>query len=205
MDPVSALGAAGSVVGIAGFGIQLSAAIYQFYSQIDDAKESLQAALDGIDSTALALNRIYDFLLIEEENIRKGKGLLLFSTTAILGVKDTAHKCLAIFSRIEATITNKDGPKFEDDLLKRLLELKRDTENKSTRPSFELDSSLAETATSLRTRFRWTFKGDFTKFGGYSRRLQQHQTSLTLLFSVVTLGIQRSHQYVSCRPATMWS
>lgn len=195
MDPVSALGAAGSVIGIAGFGFQLSAAIYQFYSQIGDAKESLQAAVDGIDSTVVALDRIHEFLQIEEENLKKGKGLLLFSSTAILGVKDTAHKCLAIFWRIEATITNKNSPKFEKELLDRLLALKRDTENNSKKAVFELDSSLAETASSLRNRFRWTFKGDFSKFDGYSRRLQQLQLSLTLMFSVVSLGIhQHSHQ-----------
>lgn len=199
MDPVTALGAAGSVIGIAGFGFQLSAAIYQFYSQIGDAKESLQAAVDGIDSTAVALNRIHDFLRVEEENLREGKGLLLFSSTAILGVKDTAHKCLAIFWRIEATITNKKGPKFEEELLQRLLTLKRDTGSKPIQPIFELDSSLTEAAASLRNRFRWTIRGDFSKLEGYSRRLQQFQLSLTLMFSVVSLGIQRSHQCVySC-------
>jgi hypothetical protein len=34
MDPVTALGAAGSVIGIAGFGIQLSQAPYQFATQV---------------------------------------------------------------------------------------------------------------------------------------------------------------------------
>lgn len=82
MIPITAIGAAGSVIGIAGFGLQLSAAIYKFYSQIGDAKESLQAAVDVIDSNAGALERIYEFLQIEEENLTKGKGLLLFSTTA---------------------------------------------------------------------------------------------------------------------------
>lgn len=197
MDPVTAIGAAGSVIGIAGFGLQLSAAIYKFYSQIGDAKESLQAAVDGIDSTAVALERIYEFLQIEEENLTKGKGLLLFSNTAILGVKDTAHKCLAVFWRIEATVTNRNGPKFEQELLDRLLALKRDTGKSSQRPVLELDSSLVETASSLRNRIRWTFKGDFSKLEEYSRRLQQFQLSLTLMFSVVSLGIhQRSHQCV---------
>lgn len=62
MEPATAIGAAVSVIGIAGFGLQLSAAIYKFSSQIGDAKESLQAAVDEIDPTAVALKRIYEFL-----------------------------------------------------------------------------------------------------------------------------------------------
>lgn len=73
MIPITAIGAAGSVIGIVGFGLQLSAAIYKFYSQIGDAKESLQAAVDVIDSTAGALEKIYEFLQIEEENLTKEK------------------------------------------------------------------------------------------------------------------------------------
>lgn len=203
MDPVTALGAAGSVVGIATFGVQLSAAIYRVYTEIGDAKQSLQAALDGIDSTALALEKIHEFLQIEEWNLKKGRGLLLFSDKAILGVKNTAHKCLVIFWRIEATITNKSGPGFEQELLDRLLTLKADTKSGTEPPVFAVDRSLAETASSLRNRVRWKFKGGFSKLEGYSRRLHQFQSSLTLMFSVVSLGaIQRSHQYAS-RPSAI--
>jgi hypothetical protein len=56
MDPISALGVAGSVVGIASFGLQLSQALYQFISQTRSAKESLRSVLDGINATTTAMN-----------------------------------------------------------------------------------------------------------------------------------------------------
>jgi hypothetical protein len=56
MDPISALGAAGSVVGIASFGLQLSQTLYQFISQTRSAKESLRSVLDGINATTTAMN-----------------------------------------------------------------------------------------------------------------------------------------------------
>jgi hypothetical protein len=97
MDPLSAIGAASSVVGVASFGIQLSQAFYQFTSQALSAKESLQTILSGVHETACALNQVHG-ILVEECEYRERKGrAILFSAKAIEDVRGTADKCLFIF------------------------------------------------------------------------------------------------------------
>ncbi|KAG4432921.1 hypothetical protein IFR05_011592 [Cadophora sp. M221] len=120
MDPISALGAAGSVVGIAGFGLQLSKVLYQFTTQALSAPESLYTILSGITATTCALNLVHDFLKEECQHLEQKGQALLFSPKAITDVKRIADGCLMIFWRIEATITCKAGSKFESTLAERL-------------------------------------------------------------------------------------
>jgi hypothetical protein len=114
MDPITALGAASSVIGIASFGIQLSQILYQFTTQALSAKESLQTILSGIHATTCALNQVHGILAEECENLERKGRAMFFSAKAIDDVKGTADKCLVIFWRIEATITSKTGSKFEE-------------------------------------------------------------------------------------------
>lgn len=191
MDPLSALGAAGSVVGIASFGIQLSNVLYQFTTQAYAANESLHTILGGIHATTCALDSVHGFLQ-EECKLLESKGYAtFFSPKAISDVKCTADKCLFIFWRIEAAITNKSGTKFETELVKRL-ELFNEELRKEQRVPVQPDPEL--TTLSKWGRLRWPYIAP--KLEQYNSQLQLLQSNLVLIFQVVSLGAHRTKPQV---------
>jgi hypothetical protein len=190
MDPVSILGAAGSVVGIASFGLQLSGALYQFIDSYRSAQENLQDVADGIQATTFALDKISEYLKLEEQNVQEGRGLQLFSNRALVGLQEVSNKCLLVFWRIEATVTRKDHSGFERELVDRLKQFNENIRNNREACFFEVSDCLARVRLGFRNRIRWSFIG--TKLQGHSTQLQQFQLSLTLMCSVISLGTQRS-------------
>lgn len=117
---MEALGAAGSVVGIASFGLQLCQVLYQFTSEARNANESLVAVLNGIHATTCALDQVHGFLEEEVEHLKTTRQAAFFTPKSIQAVKRTADECLIIFWRIEATIANKYHSKFEEELIVKL-------------------------------------------------------------------------------------
>jgi hypothetical protein len=187
MDPLSALGAAGSVVGVASFGVQLAQVLYQFTSQALSAKQSLQSILGGIHATTCALNQVHGILAEECENLERKGRAILFSAKAIDDVKGAADKCLLIFWRIEATITSKSGSKLEEELIKRLNAFNQELGTKKGPSPIRVDSALI----SLTTwgRLRWPLIAP--KLDSYNSQLQLLQMNLVLMFSVVSLHAHR--------------
>lgn len=191
MDPISAFGATGSVVGIATFGLQLSNALYQYFDNYRSAQEGLQDIADGVSSTTYALEKIHEYLKAEELNQRQGRGLLLFSNRALLGLKETADKCLLVFWRIEATIASKNHRGFEEELVARLEQFNEDVRNDRDPCRFSAANSVSDLKLGFRGRLRWSFI--LPKLDGFNKQLQHYQLSLTLMCSVVCLGSQRSN------------
>ncbi|KAI1173303.1 hypothetical protein F4777DRAFT_456728 [Nemania sp. FL0916] len=189
MDPVTALGAAGSVVGIAGFGIQLSQVLAKYISQVWNAQESLQEIVDEIQFTTSALEGVYHFLKQEVVNIKQGGPLSLFSEISLIKVKDTADRCLVVFWRIEATISGNWPAEVEDQLVKKLTEFNEKLASHSPETPITIELELAETPLGLRDKFRWASKA--SKLDKYCTQLQRYQDNLQLLLQVVSLGQQR--------------
>lgn len=191
MDPVTALGAAGSVIGIAGFALQLYASICQFYSNLASAPEELAAILEGLGSTEAALRDINELLKKEEQHEKEGKGRLLFSKNALKTIKDTSSKCLLVFWRIEGTITGKgDSKSFEEGLRRRLEEFNEKLRNHREPPVIALDEDLAKAATPYYIRLTWAVKGVVSKLQGYCEQLHKFQQTLVLMFLIISLHAQ---------------
>jgi hypothetical protein len=188
MDPLSAIGAASSVVGVASFGIQLSQALYKFTSQALSAKESLQTILSGVHATACALNQVHG-ILVEECEYRERKGrAILFSAKAIEDVRGTADKCLIIFWRIEATIANKTTrSNFEEQLNERLKKFNEELSKKKHPDPLNVDTTSI--SLSRWERLRWPYITP--KLEDYNNQLQRLQLNLVLMFSVISLGAHR--------------
>ena len=187
MDSLNALSAAGSVVRVAGFGLQLSQVLYQFTSQAWSAKDSLHSLLGGIHATTCALNQVHGILADECENLERKGRAVFFSTKAIDNVKSTADKCLLIFWRIEATITSKSGSKLEEELIKRLNTFNQQLTTKKSPDPIPVDTTLI----SLTTwgRLRWPYIAP--KLDNYTSQLQLLQMNLVLMFSVISLHAHR--------------
>lgn len=190
MDPITALGAAGSVVGIVSFGLKLSDTLYQFTDQTRTANECLQEVADIVQATTHALNRIQDYLQVEQQNRRDGKPLQIFSGVALVGFKEVADKCLLVFWRIEATVTNNTHREFEQELVNKLAKFNEDVRDGLNPVPFQAGDPLSNHRLNWKGRIRWHFI--LPRLESLSRQLQHFQGSLNLMCAVGTLQIQRT-------------
>lgn len=190
MDPITALGAAGSIVGIAAFGLQLGAYVYKVQSNLRSAKENLRNLLATIRSTASALESLYTYVKLEREGMVNRRGRLqLFSLQALIDLKDTADQCLIIFWRIEATITGNKDSASDEELARKLVQFNK-LLKKDEAAKVSLDDTIGDPSWSIFGNIRWTYI-DF-KLDGYSQQLHHYQGCLTLMCSVVSLGELRT-------------
>lgn len=194
MDPVTALGAAGSVVGIAGFGIQLYQILSKFVSQVRSAQEQLEGVIAEIDSTTSALEEIYYYLEKEVRNVETGKQLELFSESSLVKVKVTADKCLVVFWRIETVIAGSEPDGFDDELASRLTRFNRTLASYCMGHTIKIESQLTSDPLRFRDKVRWAFHS--SKVERFCKELQRYQSHLGLLLQIVLLGQQQAKQYV---------
>lgn len=187
MDPITVLGAVGSVVGIAGFGIQLSQTLYSFISQARSANVTLRSLVEGVNATTGVMDQVRGLLEEEKKNIEKGHPAILFSTKALLDVKGRADQCLIIFWRIEAAIMKKREPRdFEEQLAIRLDAFNRRIAE-TTEPKIpRLDSNRALSKLEC---LKWTYATP--KLNRYRKELDRIQLNLVLMFQVISI---RAHQ-----------
>ncbi|CAG8959900.1 hypothetical protein HYFRA_00013172 [Hymenoscyphus fraxineus] len=190
MDPVTILGAVGSVVGIASFGLQLAKFLDEFIDEFNSADDNLHNIFCGIEATNNALTQVEGLLREEKKNILERGKPILFSTKALDDVQEAADQCLKIFWRIEATVLRKDSAKNLELQISRRLERFRKEVRKS-RNLDEIPSALKLDASqklklSRRQQLTWAFStGD--KLEKYNRQLYRLQTTLILVFQVVHL------------------
>lgn len=183
MDPITILGAAGSVVGIAGFGIQLSQVLYSFVSQTRSANRTLRSLIDGINATTGAMDQVRDLLKDEKRNIEKGHPATLFSAKALDDVKGRADQCLIIFWQIEAAITKKrEARNFEDELAERLDAFNQVITSTAEPKLPRLD--IHQVLSRLES-LKWTYVAP--KLDQYSKELDRLQLNLVLMFQVISM------------------
>jgi hypothetical protein len=197
MDPITALGAAGSVVGIAGFGIQLAEVLYKIIDRYRSARQSLQDVTEYIETTTFALKRIQEYLKLEARNQQANKALQLFSPNALLGIKETADKCLLVFWRVEATVTRRTHAAIDRELLLKLQRFNNDIAHDIIPRLFEKREWEEVLDLGFRSHIWWTF--NLPKLDNYTKQLSNYQQSLTLMFTIVSLGELRDKQHKTGR------
>ncbi|KAI0114016.1 hypothetical protein GGR51DRAFT_475168 [Nemania sp. FL0031] len=191
MDPVTAIGVAGSVFGIVGFGIQLSELLSKYVTLARSAQEQLEDIADQIDLTAVVLNEIFAFLKREVDNNRLGRPLYLFTTESLLQIKETAVQCVVIFWRVEAAIFGNPAH-LEKELPKKIVRFMNAFAQNSLDLSIQI--KLKVTLDDLddlnwRQKFRWPSKA--SKLDRFCEQLHRYERALTLLIQIVSLGQQR--------------
>lgn len=110
MDPITALGAVSSAVGIASFAIDLSVGLFKLANQVRTAKDSLRGVGETVKSTAYALEEVEQLLRKEEQHVRQGKDLRMFSAKGLSRVKETTDQCLIALWKIEAVAVGCEEP-----------------------------------------------------------------------------------------------
>jgi hypothetical protein len=188
MDPVTILGAVGSVVGIAGFGLQISQYLTTFLDDYNSANSSLNTIILVIESVNATLTAVESLLRKERQNVETSRKAALFSKQAIYNLKSMADECLRLFWKIEATILEKDSEKYlELRVERRLTDWNRmvacATENE---PAPTLDFTLDDQL-SKRQQFKWIFRIG-AKLQKYVAQLDRQQHSLGTALQTVQLG-----------------
>lgn len=183
MDPVTILGAVGSVVGIAGFGLQLAQFLDTFIEGYASAPESLEAILETLYSTSEALEQVQEFLKREKKNVEQGGQPELFSAKALAQIRKTSDKCLKIFWKIEAVILRDSSSDLDDRISRRLVAFHAEIEANRAQPVICLDTRLK---LSSLMRWRWSFSIS-RKLDKHNDHLHRLQTTLILMFQVISL------------------
>jgi hypothetical protein len=187
MDPVTILGAVGSVVGIAAFGLQLAQFLDNFIDNYHFADNALNAILHSVRSTSKALNQVEELLTKEKKNRATQGKAVLFSAKAISDVQSMADECLKIFWRIEGTILRKDNPKdLENFVLQKSVKWYRAValSPEGNPPSLTLDVGQE---LSRKQRFSWTYSIG-KKLEHHIVQLDRLQNTLILMLQVVNLN-----------------
>jgi len=194
MDPITALGAAGSVVGIVGFGIQLSHILTTFISNVTSARRDILAIKYQVESTTSVLRGIYEYLAWEVRNLENGgQTFVVFTNQSLHRVKGTADRCLVVFWRVEATISCGRVSDSDEALEKKLKDFNKRLQYYTPESPVEIESDLA--LDTLRVRDRVRFALQRGKLDDYRDQLQQQKQDLQILLQIVTLAQHQQRSY----------
>ncbi|RDW60703.1 hypothetical protein BP6252_12086 [Coleophoma cylindrospora] len=194
IDPISALGAASSVVGIASFGIQLSQALYQYISDARDYKLELNAIVNGVRSATDALEMIRDLLETENQHICQHGQPILFTEKALMFVQEQGDQSLLLFWRIENEITKRHGSEALEEHLARRLDEYHNPKTRNQGRTLQLDPDMT-----LSTKGRITWPLVLPKLKDYRTQLEQHQINLSLMLQVIQFASLQKTMKKRCR------
>lgn len=181
MDPITALGAVSSAVGIASFALDLSVGLSKIAGQIRSAKYSLKGVGETVKSTAYALEEVEQLLRKEEQHVLQGGDLRMFSAKGLARVKETTDQCLLILWKIEAVAIGCEEP--DEAALAGRLAMRASA---SAQQAITLHPWLTNPSPSLWKRFIFVASAS-DKLVEYGKQLQNFQISLGLIFDVVTV------------------
>lgn len=181
MDPISALGAVSSAIGIAGFALDLSVGLFKVASQIRSAKDSLKGVGETVKSIAYALDEVEQLLRKEEQHVQQGGSLKMFSTKGLVRVKETTDQCLIVLWKVEAVAVGFEEP-GEPELAARLAA----RASASAEQTITLDPKFTNPSTGVWNRLVFAVSAS-DKLQEYGRQLQNFQISLGLILNVVTV------------------
>lgn len=177
MDPISALGAVSSAVGIASFALELSIGLFKLAKQIHSAKDILKGMSENVKSIAYALEEVEQLLHKEEQHVRQGNTPRMFSAKGFARVKETTDQCLIVLWKVEAVAVGSGEPQ-EADLAVRLAT--------RTQEIITLDPRFESSSPNFWNRVAFALSAS-DKLAEYGKQLQNHQISLSLIFNVVTV------------------
>jgi hypothetical protein len=200
-DPITILGAVGSVVGIAGFGLQLAQFLDKFIDDYASAQESLGATLEAVGATNEALGQVREFLKREHKHVDKGGRPQIFSVKALAQIRTTSDKCLRIFWRIEATILRTSNSDLENRIATRLASFHAELQANREPPVINLDTRLK---LSNLARWRWSFN-IARKLDKYNDQLYRLQNTLILMFQVISLQFNLIKPLVSAPAMVLYT
>ncbi|RDL35254.1 uncharacterized protein BP5553_07185 [Venustampulla echinocandica] len=120
---MEALGAAGSIIGIAGFGLQIATTLQTYAEATLEADDRIRDIANDISATASALQRL-QAVITRDENLKNGK---VFSVEGLKSVNKIASQCDTVFKRTVELLNKAGKPEEELANAERSKELKIST------------------------------------------------------------------------------
>jgi len=123
MDPITAIGVAGSAVGIAGFGLQITTILQTYIEASLEADDRIREIANDINATASALQRL-QAVIDEDEKLAEGR---VFNVEGLKSVNRISLQCDAVFKRTVELLNNAGRPGAELSNSERAKDLKLHT------------------------------------------------------------------------------
>lgn len=146
------LGAAGSIVGIAAFGLKFATTLQTYVEAVADAHQSLKDIASDVSATASALEQLHE--IINASSDANGKPIA--NDSGLQQVVQLASQCKQVYTAIIGLIAKAAG-------------LLKDANGDVSLDTLDLDSLKV---TSLTRRLKWPFK---------ELRIKKHQQELRWL------------------------
>jgi len=120
---MEALGAAGSVVGIAGFGLQIAGTLQTYAEASLEADDRIRDIANDISATASALQRL-QAVIDHDEKLAEGR---VFSVEGLKSVNKISSQCDVVFKRIVELLNKAGNPGEQLSNAERVKDLKLST------------------------------------------------------------------------------
>ena len=182
MDPITAIGVAGSVVGIVSLGIQLGQIIQVQIDQVTGADERLVNFYLEIRDTSNALRDLGD-LLVEDKHNQRGR---VFKERGHRDIKTVVERCYVVFRNVAALISKAGAACLAavDDFVEKTEKRKTLTEGAE---KVKLDIQPLEL--NKLDRVLWLFR--HSKIEQYVADLDRLKVTLILMLNVASLAKRR--------------
>jgi hypothetical protein len=177
------LGAVGSVVGIAGFSLQLAHYLDKYRGAYKSAPSVLATILERIDEIYEVLGNIKELLELERENITSIGKAQLFSPEVLRQIRANSDKCLKIFWRIEAIILQ--GNLTEGQLADKLNKFHDQLRQPEGAVLLQLDRGMKLDRID---KLKWSFNIN-SKLKEFDVQLDRRCFFFTLILQVITLRV----------------
>ena len=96
-----------SVLGIAGFGLQLYQTLKTFANKWADAHQYLLWLMTDVDLSVSAIRGVQDLLDRDDEIRKRGQGRRLFNERSVIDARRAADQCMVIFRNVVDFILKK--------------------------------------------------------------------------------------------------
>jgi hypothetical protein len=123
MDPITAIGMAGSAVGIAGFGLQIATVLQTYIEASLEADDRIREIANDINATASALQRL-QAVIDEDEKLVEGR---VFNVEGLKSVTRISLQCDVVFKRTVELLNKAGRPGAELSNSERAKDLKLQT------------------------------------------------------------------------------
>ncbi|KAI1135726.1 hypothetical protein F5Y05DRAFT_416068 [Hypoxylon sp. FL0543] len=172
------LGAAGSIVGIAAFGLQFATTLQTYIEAVADARESLRDIAFDVSATASALEQLHEFTKINED------GKAIANDAGVQQVVRLANQCKQVYTAII-------------DLLAKAAGVPRDGNGELSLDALDLDGL---NATTLMQKLIWPFKEPRIK----KHQEELRWLKISLLFHLRLMELAKTKMMAPTRSLNSW-
>ncbi|KAI0833023.1 hypothetical protein F5Y06DRAFT_184522 [Hypoxylon sp. FL0890] len=172
------LGAAGSIIGIAAFGLKFATTLQTYIEAVADARESLRDIAFDVSATASALEQLNEFINIDEN------GKAIANDSGVQQALRLAAQCKQVYTAII-------------DLIAKAAGVSRDGNGEESLDALDLDSL---NATSLMQRLKWPFKEPRIK----KHQEELRWLKISLLFHLRLMELAKTKMMSPARSLNAW-